>query len=159
MPRFLSSPLRNFPHAAHLSRHPFPHARPALLDGSVSARHSFGVLRCHQFPRAIRCAPRAKNAALGNYSQAAFSSLLLLSALCVPALGFLFPANPEPATHASAPSPQGLSTDSPPPAGQPPSSTTGHSSCRHTHSTAPGRAASPSPRASLRALSLPQTWP
>src|SRR6267143_4088520 len=85
------------------------------------------------------------------------SSLRLFRALCVSALGFLFLPNPEPATLASALCSQGLSTDSPLPAGQPPPSTTDHSSCRHTRRIAPGRAASPSPRVSLRALSLPQT--
>src|SRR5260370_6536456 len=89
--------------------------------------------------------------------QAAFSSLRALCALCLSALSFRFPPNPARANHASAPRPQGLSTDSLPQAGQPLTATTDHSSRRRTRSIAPDRDASPQPAASPRALSLPQT--
>src|SRR5260370_1066442 len=106
--------------------------------------------------RPFRPAPHKRHSTIQSL-QAAFSSPRALSPLCLSPLCFRLPPNPARANHASAPRPQGLSTDSLPQAGQPPPATTDRSSCRRTRSIAPGRDASPQPAASPRALSLPQT--
>src|SRR6266576_3484033 len=123
--------------------------RTSLLRGSPESPVPSG--------NSMRCARKKPSAR--QSLRAALLSLRLLGVLCVSALASLFLPNSSPATPACAQSSQDHLKGLLPPAGQPPPSTTDPSSCRHTRSIAPGRAASPEPAASLRALSLPQTWP
>src|SRR5260370_42397584 len=139
--RFLASPLRSRLHARHLSRRALPNAKRALLhflDSSVSAYHSFGGLRAHEFRRAISPCSLRKERGTMQPLQAALSSLRVLCPVFVSALSVPFRPNPAPAPHASLQCPQRLPLDSLPLAVHPPPATTARSTCRRTRSIAPG---------------------